>query len=248
MRAIALALPLTLAACQGPVPEPAFDPAVGPGLELAMTGGLDEADHVEVAPGVFMPAALYESGEIRYVPQVDPGEALLSDVHAPQGFSPDGIERQPTSGGASYCYDYDSEYYYDSTSSGSLFGGDTTWYGYATAYSYDYSYPTGYSYDYDYASAYVYTYAPAALDYVYAYAYIYINGDYAGYVTDYVTGGTYAYAYTSWEAECGDMGFLDVTVYTYHYGYLTDTLPSGLYTRESLSISNTVSAQVTCCP
>ena len=232
-----------LSACQsqGPLPEPDFDPAVGPGLELAMTGGLTEADHVEVAPGVFMPAALYESGAIRYVPQDDPGEALLAD---PEGAGP--AEREPlAAGGPPYCYEYDSDFYYDSTSSGSLFGGDASWYGYATAYSYD---QLAGGADYEHASTYVYTYAPAPLDYVYAYAYIYVNGEYAGYVTDYVSGGSYAYAYSAWETECGDLGFLDVTVYTYHYAYQTDSLPSGLYTRESLSISNTIGARVTCCP
>ncbi len=240
----AFALPFVLFACQGqgPLPEPDFDPAVGPGLELAMTGGLTEADHVEVAPGVFMPVALYESGAVRYVAQDDPGEALLAD---PGGAVPAGEGRDPRAGGAPYCYDYDSDFYYDSTSSGSLFGGDPTWYGYATSYSYDY--PAG-GVDSEYASTYVYTYAPTSLDYVYAYAYVYVNGEYAGYVADYVTGGDYAYAYGSWEADCGDLGFLDVTVYTYHYAYWNEALPSGLYARESLSISDTLTARVTCCP
>jgi hypothetical protein len=179
------------------------------------------------------------------VPGVAPLESTDGEFVPPDAITPTSGPAGPGGGSSSYCYEYDCEYYSDSTSNASLFGGDTSWYGYATAYSYDYSYPTGYSYDVNSVSTYVYTYAPDWIDYVYAYGYVYVNDNYIGYVSDYVTSGRSAYAYGSWEMPCLD-GYLDVRVTTSHYAY---DYPSGDYTiRQSLSIGNTVEAYVTCCP
>jgi len=241
---------LALVACQTgdtPTPGPDFDPAVGPPLDLNLSAGHAEDEHTEVAPGVFMLTSLHQSGEVTFTPAL--GETLLAGESLTPDQLPGALE--PTFGGGpggggpgpSTCYESDYRYYTDSTSAGTLFGGDTTWSASATAYSYDYPATSLNS-----VYAYVTTSGPsfATLDYVYAYAYVYVNERYIGYMTDYQTDDNYAYVYGSWDLPCLD-GYLDLKVYTSHYVY---DYPTGSYTgpRQNLSIGNTLEASVTCCP
>ncbi len=234
-------------------------PFGAPTYDINMTEGYLQSDHVEVAPGVYVLKHLVESGAVRYT-DLSPAEGTIrtlprlngSELPPPPVPSPgetggtgdDGgvVDTGGSSGGGSgpwgpgrdYCYEYDTDSYYDSTRNGTLFGDDPTWYGYATAYSYDYG-----SYDYDRAYTYVYSYSPVSLGYVYAYAYVYVNDRYAGYVSASSSPGTSAYAYGSWDASCDRDGTLDVTVTGSHY--------FSEYPGATLSVSNSVSASVACC-
>lgn len=217
-----------------PTPDP-----VHPTLDLTMTGGLTEKDHVEVAPGVFMSAELEASGEVKYHDLGLRPESML-DPEDMFGLA----EAEPSSiiggGGYSYCYNYGTDYGSDTTRYGDLFGGNTSWYNYVSAYSYDYEAPgAGYDYHYDSVSTYVSTEAGAYVNYVYAYAYIYINGRYAGYAQQYATPGRSAYAYGYWEAMCRG-GVLEVDAYTYNSAYN--------YDGQSISVGDRLSTTVTCCP
>ncbi|RME25016.1 MAG: hypothetical protein D6798_09900 [Deltaproteobacteria bacterium] len=270
----ALLASFALVACSGAAPPEAVDgpaasvdsaarvPFGAPTYDLTMTEGYLPGDHVEVAPGVFVLKHLVESGAVRYtdlspaegtvgtLPGLDGGAALLPPpVPSPgetggSGDEGGGVDTGDGGDGGSgpwvpdrdTCYEYDTDSYTDRTRNGSLFGEDPTWYGTATAYSYR----SG-RYDADTAYTYIYSYSPVSLDYVNAYAYVYINDRYAGYVSATSAPGTSAYAYGSWDAACDRDGTLDVRVSGYHYFYDES---SGA----SLSLRNTVTASVTCCP
>jgi len=218
---------------EAPTLGPDFDPAVGPALDLNMSAGHEKAAHTEAAPGVFILTALYETGEYDFTPAM--GETpMAQDIEPAIG----------PGGGSSYCYEYETRSYSDSTSAGTLFGGDTTWSAYVSAYSYDNG-PLGVTNNI-YAT--ITTSAPtfSTIDYIYAYGYVYVNERYVGYVTDYQTDDNSAYISGNWSLPCLD-GTMDFKVYTTHYAY---DYPDGDYTgtRQSLSISNTLDAVVECCP
>ena len=237
MRAFMFLVPSALVACDVAMPgqEPDVDGVVsaidvGPQFDLELTQGFTAEQHVQVAEGVFMRQDLYASGEVQFF-EAEPLTAEELELQAHSGGGPD------------YCYEYDYENNSDSTANGTLFGGNTRWYSYAIAGSYDYDYP-GYSYDRDYVSTYVYTYAPNTVDYVYSYGYVYVNGTYAGYVYQYNRNARYAYAYGSWAADC-DGGDLEVDVIVRHYVY--DTPPLGFNRYEYLSVGDYLSASIQCC-
>lgn len=227
-------IPLALlSACAVP---PASSPE--PGLDLNLTEGHTAEEHVEVAPGVYMLEEVVDAGEITYHPHPlppvsDPESQLPWEAPDPEDV------RNMISPMYSYCYEYDSDFYSDQTSGGSLFGGDPYWYASATTYSYDYE-SWGYDYHYDQASTYVYTSAPRDVDYVYAYSYVYVNGSYVGYASQYVSGGRIAYAYGTWTAPCSPEGYLALEASTYHY--------MTVYGEQSISVTDTLRSRVMCCP
>lgn len=246
MRALALASLSLLACATAPQPDqalPAPTPAAAPGLDLAMTGGLGEADHVELAPGVYGVRSLVEAGEVGLVDLSPTYEAALlgavEDGLTPPPPVPDddgGID----DGGESldYCYEYASDNYSDSTRNGTMFGGNPSWYGVVSAISYhDARGPRDVRSDY--VSAYLYTSAPSRVDYAYAYGYVYMDGRYVGYIYDYLTPGTSAVAYGNFDLKCAGRDSVDISMTTYHYLY------DG---QQYLTVGNAVETTVACCP
>ncbi len=253
---------LPLLACQTSNPDASPDVPVAvamgpaPTFDLTQTEGYLPEDHVEVAPGIFVLSHLVDSGEVTYT-DLRPADGSLTGIPAAGSTLPpppaptdggdgagsgegdsSGEDDGGSDGGArpgrDYCYNYDTDYYNDSTSNGTLFGGDPSWYAYASAYSYKYG---------TYRANQVYTYvssiAPDTIGYVYSYAYVYINDRYVGYAYEYNYPGRYAYAYGSWGTRCPEGETMSVSMNTYHY---FSDYPGG-----SLSVGNTLSAEVACC-
>lgn len=250
---LALSLTALLAACddgmqpaETSAPLSAAPATDGPSLDLRRTGGLTEADHVEVAPGVFMVREIALDGDIAFAQMSDPmldSFAMAADdgVAPPPPVDPGGDDTGGGGGGGggrTYCYNYDSDYYTDSTTAGVMFGGDPSWYGSVTAQSYESSF-AGHETRSDYASAYVYTYAPGTIDSVSAYGYVYINGRYIGYMSSSTAPGTYATAYGSWSQRCRAGTSMDLELTASHYMYDGGT---------SLSVTTQLAASAACCP
>ena len=227
-----------------PETSAALPALAGPHLDLNLTGGRVQADHVEVAPGVFMLRELALSDEVAYQELPEPMLASFMDsfendvAPPPPPVDGGGDTGGGSGGGRAYCSNYDSDYYTESTLNGTMFGGDPSWYASVSGSSYHSAF-AGHETRSDYVSAYVYTYAPAEIDSVSAYGYVYINGRYVGYMSSSVSPGTYATAYGSWTPTCraGRTNLIEVT--SSHYMYDGST---------TLNVSNTVSASVACCP
>lgn len=236
---------LLLAAC---TTAPESRPPAG-ALDPAQTGGLTEADHVEVAPGLFVVRDLYESGQVGFV-ALDPATAAAQrdavqagDAPPPPFPDPDtdgGIDDEGSPDAPTTCYEYGSDSYQDMTRTGETFGENPSWYGTVTAISY-HDTRGGRDVRSDYVSTYAYTSASHVPDYIYAYGYVYINGRYVGYIHDDGRGrASYATAYGTWRVSCIERDAIEVEMQTYHYLYDTDVA--------SLSIGSSVSATVACCP
>lgn len=223
-----------------------------PTLDLALTGGLTEADHVEVRPGVFVVRTLHERGEVSVLDLGAAREAELLDA-AESGTTPpppypgtgeggggvdEGEEPTPGEEVGTTCYEYEYDNYTDSTRGRNLFGGNPSWYAVASALSY--SDTTGpRPVRNDYVSTYLYTSAPTTVDYAYAYGYVYIEGRYVGYIDDQVNPGTSAVATGVWTVSCRERDSVTVEMQTYHYLYDGD---------QYLNIGDRVTATVACCP
>lgn len=257
-RLASTSLLLALAACTT-APTDVATPTAGataqptaamPALDLSLTGGLDQAAHVEVSPGVFVVRDLYESGEVGFLALSPAREAELLGAAESGTLPPPPL---PTDGGiddgddpmddgsedeGSTCFEYESDNYQDSTRGGNLFGGNPSWYGVVSALSYhDTTGPRDVRSDY--VSTYLYTSAPSEVDYAYAYGYVYIEGRYVGYINDYLTPGTSAVAYGTWRVSCHERESVTVDMSTYHYLYDGD---------QYLNVGDKVSATVACCP
>ncbi len=280
-----------------------------PGLDLALTEGFDEDDHVEVAPGVFLLRELVDAGTVRYhdlgaadftplseaadLADADPSEVdadetdepdetdavdetgdlddasledaldgdatiddaddvddtqVIVDCTDPDGFTDvdqdgaldcdDPDDGDDDDDDDASCWEYESDVHNETTANGTLFGGNPTWYGSATASS-AWSQQLGWVYDYDYVTTYLYAWAPTEVDWAQVYGYVYINGTYAGYVWNYAASGSFTSAYGYWTSGCGDDGALSIEVYTYHYLYDGP---------QFLSVGDLLSAKVECCP
>lgn len=234
-------------------PLPAVSPrAASPSLDLTLTGGLTEADHVELSPGVHVVRDLYERGEVSIM---DLGLARENELlHAAEtGTTPpppvpgtgeggggvdDGDEPTPGDDAGSTCNEYEYDNYMDSTRGGNLFGGNPSWYAVVSALSY--SDTTGpRDIRSDYVSTYLYTSAPSEVEYAYAYGYVYIEGRYVGYIDDSLSPGTSAVATGVWRVSCHDRASVTVEMQTYHYLYDGD---------QYLNVGDKLSATVACCP
>ncbi|MCK6529639.1 hypothetical protein L6R50_19490 [Myxococcota bacterium] len=225
-------LPLLALAPFACAQEAAPIPAATGEFEPSLADGHFAEEHTQVAPGVHLLTELIESGAVRYSdlePPLDPAAVEAENA------------RRAARAVGDYCYEYDYKTYSDRTRSGSMFGGDPSWYASATAYSYRYDGPGPSDYDYDQVTTYITTSSPNPIDYVSAMAYVYVNGAYAGYVSNAGAGVNYAYAYGTWDAECVD-GNLSVEARLYHT--LSDASPRSQY----LYLSNVLTARVACCP
>ncbi len=205
------------------------------GFDPALADGHVQEEHVEVSPGVYLLDTVVADGSVRYIAE--------ENASSPEEFSMEGPSGTKAVPAVDYCYKYDDDSYSDATTAGKLFGGNPSWYGSATAYSYHYDGPGPYDSDYNQVSAYLYTSSPVASDYNSSTAYIYVNGAYAGYVMNTATGLTSTYAYGTWEAACGADGTISVEAQLYHsISDYDGARPQSLY------VGNTVRARAMCCP
>lgn len=204
-----------------------------PAVELP--DGITQADHTEVAPGVFLLTEAIASGLATYGGP-NPPEA------------PEAAPVDPTSASsksARYCNESASASYTDSTTSGDWFGGtgDPTWDVTAQSASY-FAWVGGGSPPVNYDSVYLEVSAttPTDVDYIYAYGYVYVGATYVGYVTATGTSTDSAMSTGTIYTDCGGAPVLDISVRGYFYG--SDYSGSGDY----ITVSKSVDVPVTCCP
>lgn len=231
-------------------PPPPLPSVSAPTLDTRLTGGLSQADHVEVAPGVHLVRSLFEAGEVAWVDvPADVAASRAADVISgtappppfpdPDGGSGSGEEGDGYVPSAETCLESASDNYMDSTRTGETFGGNASWYGTVTALSYSDT-SAGRESRSNYVSTYAYTSFPRVVDHVSAYGYVYIDGRYIGYMQDYQTDASYATAFGTFWTPCAGRASVTVDMQTYHYLYDVDGW--------SLNVGSTVSATVTCCP
>jgi len=228
MRSTTLIAAAMALGCGQPAEKPFESPVPqDPGPDLGKMDGWTQADHTEVAPGVFLLNSIAEGG-----PQWAGQEERV-------GPEPDRLEASTTYS----CSAYDSAVYYDTTRYGETFGGDVTWYGSVSASSYSSTWAGG-SYRGDYVYVYASTTVPADVT-VWTYGYVYINDNYVGYLQS-TEGWGADWAWTSgyFSDSCSDDGDMSARVNLTHYGYQS----SGWTDTETFYVSKTVRADVSCCP
>jgi hypothetical protein len=119
-----------LAACDSAVVPDAVEtsPTDSSSLDLSLTQGHDDADHTEVAPGV------YESGKIEYLPSDLGLDKDTTEEDLLLATQRDAAPRIPAANN-SYCYNSDYNNYSQNINK-SLFKERPTFYGYASTYAY----------------------------------------------------------------------------------------------------------------
>lgn len=222
MSRLAPVLALFAAGCVTTPEVGSADGAALEGYRPELAEGHAAEAHTEVAPGIFLLTDAIERGAVRYVPEAE--EAARRE--------------RPEVG---YCYNYESATFADELANGSMFGANPSWYGVANAYSYKYD-PPGDRYDQDYTqvSAYLWAYNAEAVGMVSVSAYVYVNGTYVGYVYDTAMADTLALQYGAFDATCVDGS---ATVEVKHYLSWYDPRRG-----QSLSVGQTTTTTVACCP